>query len=375
MRIGLDARLTYYTHGGIARYIRHLTNALQAVDAENQYIILHSRKQRETLVNQPNFRRVNCWTPCHHRLERWTLALEVSPLRLDVLHSPDFIPPAWGAARARVITVHDLNFLRQPEHLTAQSRRYYNGQIHWAVRQADQIIAVSQATCADLVNYTGAQPEKIHVIPEAADPAFRPLPPHEVTSGLARYGLTPGYLLFVGVLEPRKNIPGLLRAYRRLIEDYGLDPPLVLAGKRGWLYEDIERVRQELGLTGHVHHLETVADEDLPLLYNGAALHVLPSFYEGFGLPALEALACGTPTVVSNRGALPEVVGDAGLQVNPEDPEDLAAALARGLSDSQLRADLRARGLTRAAHFNWPATARQTLAVYALSVQSVPRTR
>ncbi|MER3459196.1 MAG: hypothetical protein C4309_11745, partial [Chloroflexota bacterium] len=250
MRIGLDARLTYYTHGGIARYIRHLMNALQAIDAENQYIILHSRKQRETLVNRPNFQRVNCWTPCHHRLERWTLALEVSPLRLDVFHSPDFIPPAWGA-RARVITVHDLHFLRQPEHLTAQSRRYYNGQIHWAIRQADQIIAVSQATCADLVNYTGAQPEKIHVIPEAADPAFRPLPPEEVTSGLARYGLTPGYLLFVGILEPRKNIPGLLRAYHRLIKDHGLDPPLVLAGKPGWLYEDIERVRQELGLTGY----------------------------------------------------------------------------------------------------------------------------
>ncbi|MER3514496.1 MAG: glycosyltransferase family 1 protein, partial [Chloroflexota bacterium] len=118
-----------------------------------------------------------------------------------------------------------------------------------------------------------------------------------------------------------------------------------------------------------------VADEDLPLMYNGAALHVLPSFYEGFGLPALEAMACGTPTVVSNRGALPEVIGDAGLQANPEDPEDLAAALARGLSDSQLRADLRARGLARAAHFNWPAAARQTLAVYALSVQSAPRTR
>lgn len=365
MRIGLDARLTYYTQGGIARYIRHLTSALQAIDAENQYIVLHSRKQRETLVHRPNFRRVNCWTPCHHQLERWTLAAEVSPLRLDVLHSPDFIPPAWGA-RTRVITVHDLNFLRQPEHLTAHSRRYYNDQIHWAVRQADAIIAVSQATRADLLAYTGAQPAKIHVIPEAADPTFRPLPPEEVTPGLARYGLTPGYLLFVGVLEPRKNIPGLLRAYRRLREEYGLDPPLVLVGKHGWLYEDIERVQQELGLTNHVYHLETVAAEDLPLLYNGAALHVLPSFCEGFGLPALEAMACGTPTVVSNRGALPEVVGDAGLQVNPDDPEELAAALARGLSDTQLRADLRARGLARAACFNWQSTARQTLAVYQL---------
>lgn len=370
MRIGLDARLTYYTHGGIAHYIRHLLSALQAIDAENQYIVLHSRKQRETLVNRPNFRRVNCWTPCHHWLERWTLSAEVSPLHPDVLHSPDFIPPAWGA-RARVITVHDLHFLREPEHLTAQSRRYYNGQIHWAVRQVDAIIAVSQATCADLAEYTGAQPEKIHVVPEATDPAFRPLPPDQVAAGLARYGLTPGYILFVGILEPRKNIPGLLRAYRRLIEDHGLDPPLVLAGGRGWLYEEIERVRQELGLTDRVRHLEAIADDDLPLLYNGAALHVLPSFYEGFGLPALEALACGTPTVISNRGALPEVVGDAGLQVNPDDPEELATALARALSDEQLRVELRARGLARAAQFSWESTARQTLAVYKLSVQSV----
>lgn len=369
MHIGLDARLTYYTHGGIAHYTRRLLQALQAVDRENRYLVLQSHKHSETLAAGANFHRANCWTPAHHRLERWTLAVEVARLRLDVLHSPDFIPPA-GGARAIVITVHDLNFLREPEHLTEESRRYYADQIMWAVNRANHIIAVSQATRTELIERTGVAAEKIHVVPEAADPAFRPLPPAEVAAALARYGLAPGYLLFVGTLEPRKNIPGLLRAYRHLLDDYGLDPPLVLAGRRGWLDEDIERTELELGLVRCVRHLETVADADLPALYNGAALHVLASFYEGFGLPALEAMACGTPTVVSNRGALPEVVGDAGLQASPDDPAELAAALARALSDTGLRAELRARGLGRASGFTWEAAARQTLAIYSLCVSS-----
>jgi glycosyltransferase involved in cell wall biosynthesis len=370
-RFALDARLTYYTHGGIAHYTRRLIEALQVIDAENDYSILQSRKQREALANRPNFRRVSCWTPSHHRFERWALAAEIAPLRLDVLHSPDFIPPAYGA-RAFVITVHDLNFMRAPERLTEASQRYYRGQIASAVQRADQIIAVSQATCADLVAYTGVSPHKLHVIPEAADRAFRPLSPDEAATILSRYDLTPGYILFVGTLEPRKNLPGLLRAYHRLINEHRLDPPLVLVGRRGWLDEDMAAVQHELGLSEQVHHLEAVRDDDLPALYNGAALHILPSFDEGFGLPALEAMACGTPTVVSDRGALPETVSDAGLQVDPYDVEALAAAIARGLSDTDLRAHMRARGLAKAATYSWEATARQTIAVYQLSIQSAP---
>jgi glycosyltransferase involved in cell wall biosynthesis len=363
MRIGIDARIIAYRRGGIASYVRHLIPALAALDPETDYRVLRHRRDRTRSEAGPNVRRATVWTPCHHRLERWALSIEITPLRLDLLHSPDFIPPAFGA-RHFVITVHDLNFLYYPQFLTADSRRYYNDQIAWAVAHADHIIAVSEATRADLIRLLGVPPEKVTAVYEGVAPVFRPLPPDLVRETLARYGLTPGYLLFVGTLEPRKNLPGLLTAYRILLDRQEVLPPLVIAGSRGWLYEEIYARVEALCLGNHVRFIYDVADDDLPALYNGAVLFVMPSFYEGFGLPALEAQACGTPVVISDRGSLPEVAGAAAVTVNPDDPEDIAAGIARVLGDPGLRAALQAAGPAHAARFTWEQAARETLSVY-----------
>ena len=363
MRIGIDARLLHYREGGIAVYIRQVVKALAAIDRESDFRVLHSRRDRHALTPGPNFRPARLWTPCHHRLEKWALAAEILPLRLNVLHSPDFIPPLGGAKR-HVITVHDLNFLYYPQFLTAESRRYYNGQIRRAVRQADHILAVSEATRNDLVARLDVPPDKVTVHVEGVEPAFRPLSEEAVDAALQELALPRGYILFVGTFEPRKNIPGLLNAYQCLRAGLPDAPPLVLVGRRGWLVDDLERRVMELGLSSHVHWRENPPQALMPALYNAASLLAMPSFYEGFGLPALEAMACGLPTVVANRAALPEVVGDAGLLVDPDDPEDIAAGMRRLLGDSTLQAQLRAAGLERAKRFTWHQAAVVIHAVY-----------
>jgi glycosyltransferase involved in cell wall biosynthesis len=363
MRIGLDARLTHYRPGGITQYTRHVIQELAALDTEFDYYVIHNRRAQETLAPGPNFRRVNTLTPSHHRLERWSLAAELARWQFDLLHSPDVIPPQ-RIARRHVITVHDLHFLHYPQFMTADSRRYYNDQIARAVRQADHILVDSEATRRDLGDLLNVPANKITVHMLGVDEAFRSLPDAEAARQRARFGLPESYLLFVGTLEPRKNITGLLDAYRLLRGDLPDVPPLVLAGARGWLYEDIFDRIEALDLRDRVRWLEDITFADLPALYNGALALLMVSHYEGFGLPALEAMACGTPVVVANRSSLPEVVGDAGLLVDPDDPAAIAAAVQRLLEDGDLHRTLSADGLARAKTFTWRSTAEIVLQVY-----------
>jgi glycosyltransferase involved in cell wall biosynthesis len=206
--------------------------------------------------------------------------------------------------------------------------------------------------------------DKITVVHLAADPSFRPLPDATAAQVAAQYQLDPGFLLFVGTLEPRKNVPALLLAYQMLLNRRVIEAPLVLVGGKGWLYEEIFDRVEALGLDHHVRFLHGVPDVDLPGLYSAASALAMPSFYEGFGLPALEAMSCGTPVVVADRASLPEVVGDAGLLVDPESPEDLAKALERVLTKQGERERMRKAGLERAAAFSWERVARETQAVY-----------
>ncbi len=359
--IGIDTRLLYYRTGGISTYMRRLVSALEDLDHRNRYTIFDSRKAKVSPAKR--FKRARLWTPCHHRLERVALSVELARFNLDVLHSPDFIPPLRGA-KHHVITVHDLTFLHYPEYLTADSRRYYSDQIEAATRQADHILADSAATKHDLIHMLNVPTDKITVHMLGVDERFRPMPEEERAQYQTQLGLPKDYILFVGTFEPRKNILGLLQAYQQLLQQVPDAPALVLVGKRGWLFDETMVQISAMKLGTRVIWREDIRDEMLPAVYNLASLLVTPSFYEGFGFPALEAMACGTVPIVSNRSSLPEVVGDVGLQVEPEDHAALAAAMAHALTDNRWRETMRQAGLTRAKTFTWDKTASIVLSTY-----------
>jgi len=291
------------------------------------------------------------------------LSAELARFNLDLLHSPDFIPPLRGA-RYHMITVHDLTFLHYPQYLTANSRRYYNGQIQAAVRQADHILADSEATKTDLTHMLGVPSGKITVHMLGVDEKFQPLPEKTLTDYQQQFGLPNEFILFVGTLEPRKNILGLLEAYAQLMRKMRDVPPLLLVGRRGWLFDETMTRIDTLKLRGQVIWREDISDEMLPAVYNLAAVLVMPSFYEGFGFPALEAMACGTVPIVSNRSSLPEVVGEVGLQIDPDDVDALASAIERALTDVTWRTTMQEAGLERAKTFTWDKTASIVLSAY-----------
>jgi alpha-1,3-rhamnosyl/mannosyltransferase len=253
-----------------------------------------------------------------------------------------------------VVTVHDLIHLRFPEHRTALEIAYARRTVARALRSAARTLTVSEATRRELAERFGHAGARAVVVPNAVDERFRAEPPPAaLAAAMERLGLAPGYLLFVGNPKPHKNLPALLAAYAELAARRSDLPPLLLAGGE-----------RDDAPAGGVRRIGVVAEGDLPALYRGARALVLPSLWEGFGLPALEAMASGTPVVAAARGALPELVGDAGLLFDPDDATALPAALARIVDDAALRAELARRGRERAAGYSWRETARATLAVY-----------
>ena len=368
MRVGIDARLVYYSQAGIGQYILHLVDGLACLDSENEYVLLQSRKDETTILDRPNFRRVSLWTPSHHRLERYSLNVELMRLGLDVLHSPDFIPPHRPSCKS-VITVHDLAFLLYPHFLTKESARYY-GHIDQAVRWTDHIISVSESTKRDTIEHLGVPEDKITVVYEAANPIFRPLDRAAAKEEVRnRHGVDGPFVLFVSTIEPRKNVPTLLRALHQLQQCYKEDIRLVLAGGKGWLFEDAFAVVEDLKLDERVHFLGRVSSDDLLYLYNAAEMLAHPAFYEGFGLPPLEAMACGLPVVVSDIASLPEVVGDAGLLIDPHNVDELTVGMWRLLNNSDLWKEMREKGLRQASRFSWERAARETLDIYRLAYE------
>jgi glycosyltransferase involved in cell wall biosynthesis len=292
----------------------------------------------------------------------WEQALQPGALRadgVDLLHAPVNVGPLVRTCPL-VVTVHDLSFLLYPETFRPMQRLYHSVLARWTARHAERIIAVSESTRADLVRLFGVPAERVAVVPNGVAPSYRTLPASEVEAFRRCQGLPERFLLCVGTMEPRKNMPRLLEALARVPEA----PPLVVCGGRGWYYDTIYATIERLGLRERVHLAGFIAQAELPLWYNAATWFVYPSLYEGFGLPALEALACGTPAIVSRTSSLPEVVGDAAILVDPEDVDGLASALACALQDVDLAAALREAGPRRAAAFSWSRTAEGTAALY-----------
>ncbi|MCU0490193.1 MAG: glycosyltransferase family 4 protein [Chloroflexaceae bacterium] len=365
MRLAVDARLYAYRRGGISQYTRQLLEAMVPQAPEARWLVLQHSSHERPLVVAPNVQRRTMVTPPHNRFEQWSLPLELLPLRPDLAHFPDFVVPMRRTFRA-VSTVHDLAFLRYPDILDDDAKRFY-GQVKQAVHSADAVITVSESTRQDMASMLDLPPERVDLIYEAAAPLYQPL---ALAPGSRRvineHSLTAdSFILFVSTLEPRKNLPTLFQTLKTCRERHPERRyKLVLAGARGWHDEPIFAAVRDLRLDDAVLFLGSVTPDDLLWLYNACRLYVNPSLYEGFGLPVLEALACGAPSLVANTSSLPEVAGGAAMLLPPLEVGAWADALERLWQDDDLRAEYARRGPAQAGIFSWNRAARETLAVY-----------
>ena len=379
MRIGLDGKILTLRAGGTGRYAINLTRAMLAEAAARRpdldFVIFTGPQTSREVMAELRGACDECFLGAKSSVIR-SLALipaALRRLRIDVFHGMDHVGiPLVGRTGKYVVTVHDVIPLILPGTFTRRHRAVVRLALARVRRQADRVVVPSHAVKRDVVRRVGYPEDRIVVTPEGCDPRFRPVRSEAALRRVAeRYGLPPRYVLAVGTLEPRKNLVALLEAFARLRRDGGIDPDLrlVIAGARGWLDEPVFRTVRSLGIEPVVHLPGFIDDDDLPAVYSGAALFVFPSLYEGFGLPLVEAMACGAPVVTSNVSSMPEVAGDAAVLVDPRDVDSLAAAIARVLRDEALRRRLRDAGIARARRFSWETTARLTLDVYAALVR------
>jgi glycosyltransferase involved in cell wall biosynthesis len=365
MRIGIDAG-PLLGQGGISGYVAPLVRTLVSTDTTSEYRLVLRRGwsgpgiacDLEKLAPVVQVRipdRILCFW--------WDRVARVFPVHRDLWRSLDvflatcLVAPVLPGGRV-VSIVYDLIPLRLPGLFPERDR--FRRRLEHLVRGSAAVVAISHRTRTDLIELLGVDPLRIRVVYPGTGKAFHPADPDVIADVAARYGIRGQYILYVGALGPHKNVTTLLRAYERARLRNGLTAQLVLVGSQRW-GEQILSLLETLHVRSHVVLTGPVPAADLPPLYSGAACFVFPSCYEGFGLPVLEAMACGTPVVASNAGALPEVTGRAGLLVDPEDPEGLAAGMCQLVTDQRLRADLSGRGLSRAAEFSWERSASDLL--------------
>jgi glycosyltransferase involved in cell wall biosynthesis len=369
LRIGIDYTAAAKQRAGIGRITRELIKALAAMDRKNEYLLIHAKETRIDESFPPNFSTFTL--PLSERMatmlwQRLKLPVPIDLLtgRLDLFHSPDFVlPPLWHSRS--LVTIHDLTFLIHPECADPRLARYLRSRVPRAIERASVVLADSECTRKDLVGLLGVPVEKIEVVYGGVSSAFSPVADEDVLSRVRnKYSIDPPFILSVGRLEPRKNLGRLIDAYRLLRQETNLPHRLLLVGEKGWLYDGLFAQVAKLKLEGDVIFLGFVPDEDLPALFSLADVFAFPSLYEGFGLPPLEAMACGTPVIASNTSCLPEVLGEAVLFIDPTDVNALAEALHRVLTDEELRQNMSRQGLARAAQFSWSASAQKLLAVY-----------
>lgn len=359
MKIAIDARTVSDNKTGIGNYINNICEKLPVIDKNNVYVY-YQEKLRHGLKKIPVISIIS-------RLLYFIYDNFIFPFRLifdkiAIYHHPAFILPLLNFGYKKIITIHDLGFyVFGKDFATSWHARHLRFMLPRSLKKADKIIAVSEATKRQIMDIFHLPAEKIVVIYEGVSAKFKVIQDRvEVAKVLEKYGLKQPYILFVGTMDPRKNVKRLLEAFLQIKQEFP-ELSLVLAGARGYLFD---KNLQYLIERGEIIAPGYICEEDLVCFYNGAKAFAFPSLYEGFGLPILEAMACGTPVLTSNRYSMPEVAGDSAVLVNPENIEELAAGLKALLGNSSLRDELRTKGLARVREFTWGKAACHTLAVY-----------
>ncbi len=367
-RVALNAQLlslsASYRSAGISGYIYHLLDALPAAASDFQFTAFTGEgRWRPPAGMEAAFTRGPLERPAARiAWEQLAQPVALARRRPDLLHALAYVAPAaWPGPT--VVTVLDLSFILYPERFRPLNRLYLRVFTRLSARRARRVIAISESTRRDAERLLGLPAGKVQTVYCGVDAAFQPQSAGRTAAFRRSKGLPERFVLFLGTLEPRKNIVGLLDAYADA-RARGATPPLVIAGAKGWYYDEVFRRVEALGLRESVHFAGFAPAQELPLWYSAAEVFVYPSLYEGFGLPVLEAMACGTPVITSDCSSLPEVVGSAGVTVSPTDRLALAEALRQLLDDEERRAALGEQGRLRAARFSWERAAAETVAVY-----------
>jgi glycosyltransferase involved in cell wall biosynthesis len=384
VRIGINAFYLGAVTTGSGQYINHLVRQLARLGDESEYVLIQDTRDRIQDASSshspfPIVHRASCIlhpvsTPFDSISENLAKLWfeQISFPRacrrqgVEIAHVPYFASPLFPTTPT-IVTVHDLIPMFLPAYRGSIGVRLYTLLVAVAAKRADRVLTDSEVSKWDIVRLLDIPSERVRVIYLAVDDIYQPvLDEHRLAATRRKYGLPESYLLYLGGFDQRKNVPTLLKAFAQLARDSRVH--LVVAGrlpeKGSTFFPDPRPIVQELGIEERVVFTGWVPEEDKPAVYSGARALVFPSLYEGFGLPPLEALACGTPVVASNRGSLPEIVGEGGLLLEPDDVEGLAEAMKRLLNDDTLWGDLRQKGLAHAASFSWEKTAQETLAVY-----------
>lgn len=371
MLIGIDGIPLRDIKTGVGHYTFELAKALALAAPENQLEILSpfdfessssGENVEDSLPANLQFTRVKV-----NLLERnwWTIGLPryIKRKSLGLFHGTNFDIPLWRRCPT-VLTVHDLSSILHPETHEARHVRRERRRLPLMARSATQIVTPSESVRREIIEHLHVPPEKVTAVPAAARSIFRPLPPEQTVATRKRLGVEDEFLLFVGTIEPRKNLVTLLAAYRQLLDATELQPQLVIAGKRGWLTDEVFTSVREMGIEKRVRFTGYLSDSDLCALYSSCRIFIYPSIYEGFGLPPLEAMACGAPVIASSIPSILEVVGNAAQLTVPGRVDDLAQSLVPLLGDEKERARLSLAGLKRALQFSWNHTAQLMLGVY-----------
>jgi len=369
MKIGICTPSILYPEGGVGTYMRNLLDGLAGIDIENQYLIFG---------NAQSFSQLNLRANIFNKMERGVFTrvrglrimwehtlfpLECSLHGVDVIHSMLFVTPVFNL-RKSVVTIYDMGFYLYPQYHEKKKVQYFRQMIPQSVARADLILTISESVKQELCNHFGITETKVRVTHLAHNNVFRVLDAQtEVEEAKKRWEIYSPYLLFVGTMEPRKNLPRLLDAFKVYKENHPDHCQLVIVGRHGW-GDELERTIADKGLERDVKLTGVVPLNDLVRVYNGARALIYPSLYEGFGIPVLEAMACGIPVITSDCCAMKEVAGESALLVSPESTEEILYAIERVMSDDELCKDLRQKGLKHAKTFSWARTAAQTLQAY-----------